>query len=183
MMFKKAMADLILAGKKTQTRRMTTNKRIYKVGSIQPIQMNYFEKAKHHIKILRTYEQTLGDMVTSEVEAEGFDNWVCYMDYLRQINPKSGITEDLKVRVYEFALVAKDLSERRARMTDLRTLLNEELAYPDMDRENAVLAVKVWLDERQQSLIPWDTIENKAIVDYLQKLLNELLNVNKEAKP
>ena len=54
-MFKKAMAELIFAGQKTQTRRVPS-KKIYKVGSIQPIQINYFEKAKGHIKILRTYE-------------------------------------------------------------------------------------------------------------------------------
>jgi hypothetical protein len=103
MMFKKAMANLIFEGKKTQTRRVPS-KKTYKVGSIQPIQINYFDKAKGHIKILRVYEQKLGDMVPSEVEAEGFDNWIHYMGYLRLINPKAGISEDLQVKVYEFEL-------------------------------------------------------------------------------
>jgi hypothetical protein len=108
MMFKQAMTELILAGKKTQTRRMLSNKRVYKIGSIQPIQINYFDKAKHHIKIIRTYTQRLSDMTAEEVKAEGFNNWPEYMAYLDQIN-KDTITPDMTVRVYEFKLLKEGI--------------------------------------------------------------------------
>jgi hypothetical protein len=105
MMFKKEMADKIRLGQKTQTRRLLTNKRVYKVGSIQPIQENYFGKAKDHIKIRKTFPQALGDMTKIDVEAEGFETWNDYMAYLEKIN-KQKFTDDFVVRVYDFEYLA-----------------------------------------------------------------------------
>lgn len=114
-MFKKEMAKLIFENKKHATRRLPSKKK-YKVGSIQPIQTNYFEKAKGHIRILKTYEQRLMDMTDKDAVEEGFDNIDVYFSYLVMINLKKfqvmGITStfspeflNLKPTVYEFELV------------------------------------------------------------------------------
>lgn len=103
MLFKKEMAAKIRTKEKTETRRLVTNKRIYKVPSIQPIQENYFDKAKDNIKILKTWIEKLSDMKPENLLAEGgFTSLAEYLDYLRKINSKAVITPDLEVRAYRF---------------------------------------------------------------------------------
>jgi hypothetical protein len=105
MMFKREMAKLIFEGKKTATRRLSSHSsKVYREGSIQPIQINYFEKAKGHIKICKTYLQALDKMSDVDAKAEGFNNWFEFMGYLQKIN-KEVFPESLVVRVYEFELV------------------------------------------------------------------------------
>ena len=57
MQFKKLMADKIMAGEKTATRRL--KKPRFKVGSRQPVQNGYRDKARCYIVIDVIYEQTL----------------------------------------------------------------------------------------------------------------------------
>jgi hypothetical protein len=103
LLFKRHLAAQIRAGTKTQTRRISKIR--YCEGSIQPIQENYSEKAKDHIKINKRYEQRLGDMTEEQTKAEGFnalkefkENWIkLYGDW----NPNQFVT------AYEFRLVAK----------------------------------------------------------------------------
>ncbi len=104
MQFKREMADLIMAGKKTQTRRIAPPR--HKVGSRQPIQCGYRCKALGYIVIDKVYRQMLDEMSTSEVEAEGFYDWSEYMSYLRKIN-KTAVHESTVVTVYEFHLEEK----------------------------------------------------------------------------
>lgn len=105
MMFKKAMADLVLQRKKTQTRRLPSHSsKVYREGSIQPIQFNYHDKAVGHIKILETFMQPLNQMTEDDAKAEGFNNWYEFMAYLRRINGEA-IPETEVVRVYKFELV------------------------------------------------------------------------------
>lgn len=104
MMFKKEMAELIFAGKKTQTRRLASkSSKNYKVGSIQPIQTSYHTKAVGHVKILKAFMQKLSDMTEADVHAEGFDNWANYMEYLDSVNRRHMMPDDV-VKVYEFEL-------------------------------------------------------------------------------
>ena len=88
MLFKSEMADLIDLDKKTATRRLS-KKKFYKVGSIQPVQRNYFDKAKTHIKILRRYTQKLRYMSNEDAVAEGFKDRSDFFNYLIKINKKS----------------------------------------------------------------------------------------------
>ena len=55
MQFKKRMAELVLNGTKTETRR--TGKPRYKVGSRQPVQCGYRDKARGYIVIDEVYQQ------------------------------------------------------------------------------------------------------------------------------
>lgn len=88
MLFKNEMVDLIDQDKKTATRRLST-KKFYKVGSIQPVQRNYYDKAKVHIKILKRYTQKLRYMSNEDAIAEGFKDRSSYFTYLAKINKKS----------------------------------------------------------------------------------------------
>lgn len=97
-MFKREMAKLVFAGKKTQTRRLLTkSSKFYKVGSLQPIQISYRQKAVGYIKILKAYNQRLSDMKPQDARAEGFENWPAFMAYLDEIN-KTHTMPDLIVR-------------------------------------------------------------------------------------
>lgn len=104
LLFKKEMIRKILLGEKTQTRRLLTSKRIYKVGSIQPIQESYKKKARYHIKILGTFVQRLCNVTEAEVRAEGFERWVDFMGYLDKIHKESFPASE-KVRAYVFELI------------------------------------------------------------------------------
>lgn len=132
-MFKNEMADLIDQGKKTATRRLST-KKFYKVGSIQPIQRNYYAKATKWIRILKRYKQKLRDMSNNDALKEGFTDRSSYFTYLAKINKKSlakmGIVNpiqkcaenefsdyridpkflDLEPTVYEFEIVASRMT-------------------------------------------------------------------------
>lgn len=111
------MGELIFAGKKTATRRLPEkSKRNYKVGSIQPIQMNYHDKAKGHIRILKAYDQKLGDMKLEDAKKEGFKDLADFYTYLCRINkllPHEVFTLLSKVvKVYEFELFTLSEKER-----------------------------------------------------------------------
>jgi uncharacterized protein YhfF len=87
-MFKDEMAELIEKDQKTATRRLST-KKFYRVGSIQPVQRNYFSKARTYIKILKQYRQKLRDMTTDDARAEGFQSVDDYLEYLVKINAET----------------------------------------------------------------------------------------------
>lgn len=40
--------------------------------------------------------------------------------------------------------------------------------------ETALALFKEWLEQKQQKLIPWGSLENKSVVDYLESLIKEL---------
>jgi uncharacterized protein YqfB (UPF0267 family) len=127
-MFKDEMAKLIEQGKKTATRRFST-KKFYKVGSIQPVQRNYYDKATLFIKILKRYPQKLRDMTDNDAKLEGFIFRNDFLDYVTTINAKtfkkmgietmqSPLTHnwiftdaflDLEPTVYEFEIVLKKM--------------------------------------------------------------------------
>ncbi len=119
MQFKREMADLVLSGKKTQTRRIKPPR--HKVGSIQPVQCGYRDKARAHIRILDVRRQRLGDVTQAEADAEGFKTPLAFQkavisrekysslrafkQYLISINPWATWTIDTLLTVYEFELV------------------------------------------------------------------------------
>ena len=103
MQFKREMADLVLAGKKTQPRRIKPPR--HKVGSIQPVQCGYRDKARGHIRILDVRQQRLHTVTQAEAKAEGFDSPKAFRDYVIKINPWATWTMDTLLTVYEFELV------------------------------------------------------------------------------
>ena len=90
MQFKREMADLVLAGDKTQTRRLKPPR--YKVGSIQPVQCGYRDKARGHVRILAIWKQRFGDVTEAEAVAEGFATLADFRKYIVKINPGTAWT-------------------------------------------------------------------------------------------
>lgn len=103
MQFKREMVELVLSGKKTQTRRLKPPR--HKVGSIQPVQCGYRDKARAHIRILDVRRQRLGDVTHAEADAEGFISPLAFVGYLLDINKAGTIEPDTILTVYEFELV------------------------------------------------------------------------------
>lgn len=99
MQFKKQMADLVLAGKKTQTRRLSMPR--HKVGSIQPVQCGYRDKAQGHIRIKRVWRERIWRITEHEARLEGFRSRDEFMEYFKGINKDKKVV-DCDVTVYEF---------------------------------------------------------------------------------
>lgn len=99
MQFKKLMADKIMAGEKTATRRL--KKPRFKVGSRQPVQNGYRDKARCYIVIDVIYEQRMDAMTDADVRREGFDNYYTFYAYICKVN-KTVILTIRPVWVIEF---------------------------------------------------------------------------------
>ena len=109
MLFKSYLIDLILQGKKTQTRRRGAQR--YKPGHVYRCQRHYYDKTGPRIRIKRVWQQMLGDMTEEEARAEGFDTKVGFADAWYDINGVYRASEE--VWAYEFELV-RDLFEQEA---------------------------------------------------------------------
>ncbi|MEM3566915.1 MAG: ASCH domain-containing protein [Candidatus Bathyarchaeia archaeon] len=71
LIFKRPLLFLILEGRKTQTRRL---KPLWKEGCIYPIMDDYSEGPKGYVRIIRCWQQRLGDITPEEAKAEGFNS-------------------------------------------------------------------------------------------------------------
>ena len=103
MQFKRRMVDIVLSGEKTETRRLGEPR--YKVGSIQPVQCGYRDKAHGHIRILKVWRHQLDDTTAADAKAEGFDSVFKFIVYLIDINPKHKLKSDTLLTAYRFELV------------------------------------------------------------------------------
>ena len=70
--FKKKHIDLVLEGRKTQTRR--SHKSEWKVGKTYSVRARRFEKGIAKILILRKFRERLGDISLQDIRKEGFSN-------------------------------------------------------------------------------------------------------------
>ena len=107
LLFKEVHVDLIMSGKKWQTRRLWKKRRV-KLGATHKaktkmLSTDYFAK----LKILRCYRQRLGDMTQADVIAEGYKSLEDYKYALQTINKrKRFIWDDNQiVFVVEFRVV------------------------------------------------------------------------------
>ena len=99
MLFKSHLAAKIRSGQKRRTIR--TGKVLYREGSVQPIQENYTQKAKDHIKIKRRFSQRLGDMTEQDARAEGMDSLEAFKKVWEKVSKKPWNPETI-VTVYDF---------------------------------------------------------------------------------
>ncbi len=107
MLFKKNHIELILSGKKTQTRRMWKKRRavpgrIHKVKT-QMLSTEYFAE----ILILRVWKEYLGFISEADAIKEGFRNREHFFQVFYDINKKLKYNpdrEDIEVFVVEFKL-------------------------------------------------------------------------------
>jgi hypothetical protein len=109
MLFKEKMLKKVLRGEKTQTRR--THKRKLKTGKTYGIRCSYFGKPEGHIKILRTFEQRLGDISLEDVQKEGFKTLEEFQAEWIKINGKWDPNQT--VTVYEFQITEEKVKQSK----------------------------------------------------------------------
>jgi hypothetical protein len=71
MLFKRRHIELILSGRKTQTRRLPDKSANYHVGRVYGIRDRWFSKPEAHILITRKFRQKLGEISCEDVKKEG----------------------------------------------------------------------------------------------------------------
>ena len=101
MMFKKDLLDLVVSGRKTQTRRL--HRRVLKVGRIYSVKRNWFNCTGDYIRMVRVYRQELGDVSEEEAVKEGFIGLDEFRSAWIRIN--GSWDPEMEVVVYEFELV------------------------------------------------------------------------------
>ena len=100
-LFKKRFINLILEGRKTQTRR--THRYTWKPGRVYHIKTSWFNTTPRRIKIIRKWRQRLGDMTEEDAKAEGFKNLEEFRRAWEEIH--GHWNPDEEVWVYEFKLL------------------------------------------------------------------------------
>jgi len=71
--FKRPFLSLILEGKKTQTRRLSNTRQLQE-GRIYAIMDDWTEGPKAYVRIIRKFQQRLGDITHEEIQKEGFNS-------------------------------------------------------------------------------------------------------------
>ena len=110
MIFRREHIDLIIEGKKIQTRRR--HKRPRRAGRIYSIKSSWTQLTEHKIKVDRVYEQRLGDITAEEAYKEGGYTVEEFREvWERIVGPWD---PDEVVTVYEFEVADEvDLEESR----------------------------------------------------------------------
>ena len=102
-LFKQKHIDLILSGRKTQTRRI--HKRPLKIGKTYGIRRTWFEKSIAKITILRAFRQRLGDISIEDIQKEGYNNIWEFRKEWEEIHGPGNWNPDQVVMAYEFRLL------------------------------------------------------------------------------
>ena len=100
MIFKKDLLEMVLSGRKTQTRRRHKNP--LRKGSIYAVKRNWLETTGEYIRITKVYPQKLSDVSEEEARKEGFSGLDKFRDAWIRIN--GSWDPDMVVTVYEFEL-------------------------------------------------------------------------------
>jgi len=107
MLFKKKHVEMILAGRKTQTRRLPGKSANYGIGRVYAIRDRWFSKAQGYIKITRKFRQKLGDITLSDVQKEGYNSLEEFRRAWEEIHGPESWQPNLTVTVYEFKPLQK----------------------------------------------------------------------------
>ncbi|MEM1589626.1 MAG: ASCH domain-containing protein, partial [Candidatus Bathyarchaeia archaeon] len=106
-LFKRHNIKKILAGVKTQTRRI--HKHTWKIGKAYALKDSWFSKGKAYIIITRKFRQKLGEITPEDVKKEGYNSLeefkAEWMKLHGEWNP------DQIVWVYEFKLADAKISK------------------------------------------------------------------------
>ena len=111
MMFKRELLDLVISGKKTQTRRL--HKRVLKEGRIYALKRSWIKSTGDYIKITKVARQRLGEVTEEEAEKEGFNSLEEFRNAWVRIN--GSWDPDMEVVVYDFKLT--DPPPKQSRLT------------------------------------------------------------------
>ena len=106
-LFKPHHIDLILQGRKTQTRRLWSRWRV-RDGSVHACKTKLFGNTIVRVKVVRRWVEKLGDISDVDAQAEGYTDAAAYLEEFDRIN---GVTpRDTEVRCVEFRLADQILS-------------------------------------------------------------------------
>jgi len=104
MLFKKWHIELILSGRKTQTRRLPGKSANYHVGRVYGIRDRWFSKPEAHILITRKFRQRLGEISLEDVGKEGYSSLEEFRKAWEEVHGPRSWNPDLIVTAYEFKL-------------------------------------------------------------------------------
>jgi len=107
MLFKRKHVEMILAGRKTQTRRLLGKSANYSVGRVYAITNRWFSKPQGHILITRKFRQKLGEISLEDIRKEGYNSLGEFRGAWEEIHGLESWDPNLTVTVYEFKAVAK----------------------------------------------------------------------------
>ncbi|KKN69176.1 hypothetical protein LCGC14_0443520 [marine sediment metagenome] len=86
MIFRAPLLDLVLAGKKTQTRRIVhLDPCRYLVGRDYAVQPGRGKKAVARIRVLAVRKEAVGAITAADARAEGFDTPQDFRDYWNEL--------------------------------------------------------------------------------------------------
>ncbi len=107
MLFKKKHVEMILAGRKTQTRRLPGKSANYAIGRVYAIRDRWFSKAQGYILITRKFRHRLGDITPEDLKKEGYSSLEEFRRAWIEINGPESWQPNLTVTVYEFKPLQK----------------------------------------------------------------------------
>jgi len=114
MMFKRELLDLVISGRKTQTRRR--HKNLLKEKQKYVVKRNLYKNTEYYIQIKKVYPQKLGDVSEEEARKEGFSGLNEFRDAWIRIN--GSWDPEMDVVVYEFEL--KEPPPKQSRLNGQR---------------------------------------------------------------
>jgi len=101
-LFKRKHVELILQGRKTQTRRLHSYE--WKLGRVYGVRDKLFGKPVARIMVIRKFRQRLGDISLEDVGKEGYSSLEEFQRAWEEVHGPGGWNPDLIVTVYEFKL-------------------------------------------------------------------------------
>jgi len=102
MLFKKKHIEMILAGRKTQTRRLPGKSANYSMGRVYAIRDSWFSKAQGFILITRKFKQRLGEISLEDIRREGYNTLEEFRKAWEEIHGHESWRPNQTVIVYEF---------------------------------------------------------------------------------
>jgi len=101
---------MILAGRKTQTRRLPSKSANYQVGRIYSIIDCWFTKAQGYILITRKFNQKLGEISLEDVKKEGYNTLQEFCRAWEEVNGQGSWDPQQIVTAYEFEVLKERLN-------------------------------------------------------------------------
>jgi hypothetical protein len=99
-LFKRKHVELILQGRKTQTRRIHSHE--WKLGRVYGVRDEWFGKPIAYIMVVRKFRQRLGDISAEDVRKEGCNSLQEFQRAWEEVHGQDSWKPDLIVIVYEF---------------------------------------------------------------------------------
>jgi hypothetical protein len=104
-LFKRKHVELILRGRKTQTRRIHSHE--WKLGRVYGVRDKLFGKPVAHILVIRKFKQKLGEISVEDAGKEGYNSLQQFRKAWEEVHGQDSWNPNLIVTVYKFKVVSK----------------------------------------------------------------------------